>query len=236
MNPLLSNSQVDRAGEILRLHGLGESVELTALTDSMVTLTNFRQQHVVPLTTAAMGLRSGLTKHGFPVQVSQRLKRIPTILDKLQRESSVRLSRLQDIGGCRAVLPDVKTLRSMQDYLADPSTGRTRELVRIKDYVSTPKDDGYRAVHVVVRYQERLIEVQLRTRVMNLFASTIERLTQIHGENLRDPRDPAIREYFALISHALAAEEAGQEVSRALLARIDEMRVIFMAYLDGRRT
>lgn len=236
MDSSMSNSQVDRAGEILRLHGLGEPVELTALSDSMATLTNFRKQHAVPLTTAAMGLRSGLTTNGFPVQVSQRLKRIPTILDKMQRESSVRLSQLQDIGGCRAVLPNVMTLRSMQLYLEDPSTGRTRELVRIKDYVSTPKDDGYRAVHVVVRYQDRLIEVQLRTRVMNLFASTIERLTQTHGENLRDPTDPAIREYFAMISQALASEEAGQEVSPALLARIEEMRVIFVEYLDGRQT
>jgi predicted nucleic acid-binding Zn ribbon protein len=40
-------------------------------------------------------------------RISQRLKRIPTILDKLHREPGMNLGRMEDIGGCRAVLRDL---------------------------------------------------------------------------------------------------------------------------------
>ena len=45
----------------------------------------------------------------LPVQVSQRMKRVPTIIDKLLREPTLLLSRMQDIGGCRAMLPTLVT-------------------------------------------------------------------------------------------------------------------------------
>ena len=40
--------------------------------------------------------------------VAQRLKRMPTIIDKLDRHPNMKLSTMQDIGGVRAVLPNVK--------------------------------------------------------------------------------------------------------------------------------
>lgn len=51
-----------------------------------------------------MGLRSCLTTEGLELDVSQRLKRLPTIEDKLRRLPRMDLSSMQDIGGCRAVL------------------------------------------------------------------------------------------------------------------------------------
>ncbi len=37
------------------------------------------------------------------------MKRVATIIDKLLRESTLLLSRMQDIGGCRAILPTLVT-------------------------------------------------------------------------------------------------------------------------------
>lgn len=39
----------------------------------------------------------------LPVHVSQRLKRVPTIMNKLLSEPTLPLSRMHDIGGCRAI-------------------------------------------------------------------------------------------------------------------------------------
>lgn len=44
---------------------------------------------------------------GCRVEVTQRLKRFIMIYDKLQREATLDLSRMQDIGGVRAVLDSI---------------------------------------------------------------------------------------------------------------------------------
>jgi ppGpp synthetase/RelA/SpoT-type nucleotidyltranferase len=41
-----------------------------------------------------------------PLDISQRLKQLATITDKLQRMPKTRLARMQDIGGCRATFVD----------------------------------------------------------------------------------------------------------------------------------
>lgn len=43
-------------------------------------------------------------EEGEPI-VAQRLKRVPTIAGKLLREPGMKLSRMEDVGGVRAVLP-----------------------------------------------------------------------------------------------------------------------------------
>ena len=43
--------------------------------------------------------------------VAQRLKRMPTIISKLERLPWLRLSRMQDVGGCRDDCSDVQTMR-----------------------------------------------------------------------------------------------------------------------------
>jgi hypothetical protein len=40
-----------------------------------------------------------------------------TILDKLERESSLSLDKMQDIGGCRAVLNSLDDLRRLRDRI-----------------------------------------------------------------------------------------------------------------------
>ena len=103
----------------------------------------FRALHATPLQTATRGLRSAVTSEGLPVQVSQRLKRVPAIINKLLRESTLPLSRMQDIGGCRAMLPTIPTIRAVQDRLARPS--RARELMTISDYIPIPVIRGIAA-------------------------------------------------------------------------------------------
>lgn len=105
------------------------------------------------------------------VEVTQRLKRIWTIIDKLVREPKMQLATMQDIGGCRAVLASIDDVRRVQRRLM-----RNRPPLRVSDYIAEPRASGYRALHAVVEYDNRKIEVQLRTRVMHEWAITVERL------------------------------------------------------------
>ncbi len=236
--PPLSRSAVNRAGDVLReLMAVSGAEALTRIEPERVaaaldTLSEWRAVHAKPLQAATMGLRSRVSTAGCrQIEVSQRLKRIPTILDKLRREPGMELGRMDDIGGCRAVLSDLDELQRVRDRYANAPV-----MVRIKDYISEPKDDGYRAVHVIVKYDDRRIEVQLRTRIQHEWAFTVEGVTSRFGLDVKaGGGPPEVREWFAAVSEAMALEEHGRPVGPELLHRIDTLRAAARPYLQGSR-
>lgn len=233
MTAALTNNQIDKAGRALRKWMRGEDVAHRDIDQAIEILLRFRAAHQYPLGKATMGLRSVVrTEHCSRVEVSQRLKRAPTIVDKLAREATLSLPRMQDIGGCRAVLGSIEELRRVEARLK-----RNRPPVGYSDYVKHPRASGYRGVHVVVLYDddqgiERRIEVQLRTLVMHEWAITVERLSGRIGENLKRDGRHAVQELLASISHAMALEEVGMTVDASLLMKMDELRRRAVPYLQ----
>lgn len=222
----LTSSQVKKAGHVLRKHARGEAVDAASVARAFDVLLAFRAEHSMPLRKANMGLRSMVRTAGAEVEVSQRLKRVPTILDKLQREPTLALSKMQDIGGCRAVLANVDEVRRVEARLK-----KNRPPVGYADYIEQPRASGYRGVHVVVEYDGRSIEVQLRTRVMHAWAITVERLAWRLGENLKGDGDHVVQQLLRVISEAMAVEERGDVVDASLLAELEALRAQAAPYL-----
>jgi hypothetical protein len=88
----------------------------------------WRRQHAYPLSKVNAGLRHYLNPYGRP-SVTQRLKKWPTIIYKLQRHSTMRLSAMQDVGGLRAILPNQTAV--------DEITGRLRRIGGAGSWPST---------------------------------------------------------------------------------------------------
>ncbi len=214
---------------------LGEPPDPEVIDTAINTLLRFRAAHQYPLGKATMGLRSVVrTELCSRVEVSQRLKRAPTIVDKLARESTLSLPRMQDIGGCRAVLRSLDELRRVESRLK-----KNRPPVGYSDYIVTPRSSGYRGVHIVVRYEdlegiERRIEVQLRTLVMHEWAITVERLSGRIGSNLKGDGEHTVQRLLAVIAQAMAHEEMGMTVDASLLSEMDELRSQAAPYLQMR--
>ena len=104
--------------------------------------------------------------------VAQRLKRTPSILAKLRRFPSMKLSRMQDIGGARAVLPGIAEVDDLRRRYMQGNRRSAHTFVAEKDYIRRPKASGYRGIHLTYRYGSRenpdynglQIEIQLRTK------------------------------------------------------------------------
>ena len=73
---------------------------------------------------------------GTPI-VAQRLKRMPTINDKLKRFPTMNLSRMQDIGGIRAVVESYRDVLKLDDAYKNKSKYSQFEhcLLRGKNYI-----------------------------------------------------------------------------------------------------
>jgi ppGpp synthetase/RelA/SpoT-type nucleotidyltranferase len=108
----------------------------------------------------------------------RRAKSTVSIVEKLRREST-KLSRMQDIAGCRVIIGGVlEQDRFVESLKAD------FPVAKLVDRRDSPSH-GYRAVHVIVKTHGKLIEVQVRTSLQHLWAEVSERSA--------DLLDPAIK-------------------------------------------
>lgn len=166
---------------------------------------------------------------GCRQQVTQRLKRRETILDKLMREPTLALASMQDIAGCRAVVDSIAEVRRIRARLQ-----HRRPVYASYDYITCPRPSGYRGVHVVVDYHGRQIEVQLRTIVMHEWAIAVERLGGRIAEDLKSGHGPVeVLEWLRAVSRAMAMEEEGNAVPADLAGEIDALRAKAVPFLRG---
>ena len=102
--PRHSKSRVNRAGDAIRSN--------QGTLDDLVVLENWRASHAYIINTFQANIRR--RTRGKNYDVGQRLKRRPTIEDKLVREPGMRLSRMHDVAGCRVVCDDIDALKSFR--------------------------------------------------------------------------------------------------------------------------
>jgi putative GTP pyrophosphokinase len=129
-----SKGQIDRAGELLKRYNGNEE----ELNQALEILSNFRACHAYPINTFQATLRYKLKALGIESLTSQRLKRTPSILSKLERYDGMRLSQMQDIGGLRAVLPTITDVYNLKRAYDNIKFGH--EIKSEKDYIEFPKE------------------------------------------------------------------------------------------------
>ena len=118
--------------------------------------------------------------------IKTRLKSTESIMDKLYRkklpfEVSAVEECLTDVAGIRVICPFIEDIYRLADCLLQQDDVK---LIRIKDYIKNPKDNGYRSLHLIVEIpiflqnekKQMKVEVQLRTIAMDFWASLEHRL------------------------------------------------------------
>lgn len=111
-SPSYSRGEVDRAGTLLARRPQCTQDELAHALD---VINNWRSSHSFPLNTLQMNLRVQSSRIADDWLVAQRLKRVSSIYEKLRRFPKMNLSRMQDIGGARAVLPTLDDVYSLTE-------------------------------------------------------------------------------------------------------------------------
>lgn len=109
-------------------------------------------------------IRKTLSDMGIQAEVSGREKSPCSIWQKM-RQKNISFEQLSDIIAFRVIVEDV-----IDCYQVLGIIHAAYHMVpeSFKDYISTPKDNGYRSLHtVVVGPEKQRIEIQIRTHEMN---------------------------------------------------------------------
>ena len=111
-----SKEEIDQAGSIL----LDRTADEATITSALAVINNWRSSHNFPLNTFQVTLR----RHARDVQpdsiVAQRIKRLSSIEQKLRRFGWLKLSEMQDLGGCRHFI-EIRATNLQLDAVAAPS-------------------------------------------------------------------------------------------------------------------
>ena len=211
--PDYSKRQINNAGTIIRNPNAAEEDRNSALA----VIDNWRAAHAYPMHVFYMNLRRK-TEPRADVLVAERLKRLDSIVSKLQREPGMELYRMQDLGGCRLIVPTIKDVQMYSDKFQH---SRIRhELKKVNDYIQTPKLSGYRSLHLIYRFKTdtpekniynqypMLIELQFRTHLQHLWATAVETIGLFTNQALKSGQgDEAIKRFFIVVSSLFALKE-----------------------------
>lgn len=189
---------------------------------------DYRKRHLEPLTRFTLELQEWLQSFQKSYYIAQRLKRRPQILRKLRR-FSVRLTQLQDIGGCRIIVDKNRDVDDLIKYISDKiSQSGFAEIARVADYRELGRDDtGYRAHHIILNVSGFKIELQLRSKIQHYWSESIERTSVIYGHRLKEKEGaPEVIDYFKTFSNALHIIESNQSIDGSVEIELQAKRII----------
>lgn len=206
-SPKYSKKQINNAGKIISDTTLtfGDRKQVLDI------INNWRASHAYPLQI----ITSNLRKNNPNAIVVQRLKRLDSIIGKLERFPDMDLYRMQDLGGCRVI---VDTIDQVYDSIKKYNLSRIRHILKREyDYIQNPKPSGYRSYHMVYQFQSdkketynknMLIEIQFRTRLQHVWATAVEMMGIYTKNNLKSSQgDEDILRFFTLVSSLFAIIE-----------------------------
>jgi ppGpp synthetase/RelA/SpoT-type nucleotidyltranferase len=199
----ISKTQIDRLGDRLRRD--------PASREDLIVLDSYRRSFGEAYEAVVQELR-----HTLALEVTGRpAKSTNSIVEKLKRES-IRLTQVQDIAGCRVVVTDSVEQEHVVSKLLEifPGAG-------VMDRRKTPSY-GYRAVHIVVKTSDKLVELQIRTRLQHLWAEVSEKYGDLFGSEIKyGGGDEQLRELLKKMSDLIGSYE-DLELSMPQIAESDQ--------------
>jgi (p)ppGpp synthase/HD superfamily hydrolase len=174
--PQYSREKVNQCARVLtdeEIH-LETMEDVQRVDEAFTVVGNWRSSHSFPLNTFKIGLLRKANQVDEHSLVAQRLKRLSSITAKLRRFPEMKLTQMQDIAGCRAIVSSVKEVYDLVKLYKRSEI--KHKLVHEDDYIQHPKPSGYRSVHLIygyygdkkITYNTLKVEMQLRSTLQHV--------------------------------------------------------------------
>ena len=138
-------------------------------------------------------------KHNPIHHMERRVKEMTSLVKKLQRkgltiDAETAKANILDIAGIRVVCNYLEDIYVIEKLLLKQEDVK---LLKRKDYIEHPKENGYRSLHIVVsipvfladRVEATPVEIQIRTIGMDMWASLEHKIRYKNNTNSEDYKD-----------------------------------------------
>ena len=208
MPKIYTNSEINKAGKMLV-----ENVSKDEIDKATDIISHWRAAHASYTEIMKNILQKRAGRVDSKAIVVSRLKKLDSIKLKLSLIRDMQLSRMQDIGGCRVVVSNLRKASYLNKILKRFTS--KFKLINEKDYILHPKRTGYRGYHLVYEYEHNnkeeyriLVEVQVRTMLQHAWATAVETVGLFTGSALKSNiGDEKWREFFIMVSKLFSLEE-----------------------------
>lgn len=107
-----------------------------------------------------------ILKENINVKIHYRKKAPYSIWKKINKRNSD-LNSISDIAAVRII---TKSTRDCYKVLGIIHRNFSAKVGRTKDYISNPKPNGYRSIHTDIIFNNKVFEIQIRSRAMHMIA------------------------------------------------------------------
>lgn len=138
-------------------------------------------------------------KHNPIHHMERRVKEMTSLVKKLQRkgltiDAETAKTNILDIAGIRVLCNYLEDIYVIEKLLLKQEDVK---LLKRKDYIQHPKENGYRSLHIVVsipvfladRVEVTPVEIQIRTIGMDMWASLEHKIRYKNNTNTEDYKD-----------------------------------------------
>ena len=208
--PNFSREKVSKAGKTL----ISKTASGREQDDALELLNHWRACHAYPINTFQATLRNRLKRLKIQALVAQRLKRTPSILKKLERNPGMQMARMQDIGGLRAIVNNIADVYKLRTIYSEVKLNHEKS--GEYDYIVSPKDSGYRSLHLIYKYKNPenpvydglSLELQIRTKLQHAWATAVETIGTYLDQSLKSSEGSVEwLDYFKIVSAVFAHME-----------------------------
>jgi Region found in RelA / SpoT proteins len=232
--PQYSRRQVNAAGdELIRFQDTVQPYKIMDIAvvekyfETLNIINNWRSSHSGPLLSMRMLLTRQAQGVDWNALIAQRIKRLSSIELKLRRFKTMKLSQMQDIGGCRAIVDSVAQVRKLAENFRKSRTQNIFD--HIDDYIETPQTTGYRGIHLIYRFISHTdlqrcsnlkIEIQLRSLLQHAWATAVETVGSFTRQALKSSQgEEQWLRFFELMGTVVAIREDTPPVANTPLDR-----------------
>ena len=111
-------------------------------------------------------IHKALEKENIEFSIYHRKKNPYSIWKKINKKN-IDLNSISDLAAVRII---TKSTRDCYKVLGIIHRNFSAKIGRTKDYISNPKPNGYRSIHTDVIFTDKIFELQIRSRAMNMIA------------------------------------------------------------------
>ncbi len=226
----MTKGQIDRLGE-----RISQSKQVSP--EDLDMLQEFRKSYSDALSHMFEAIKEATVKVDEKAIVTFRIKRIDTIIRKLQRfadneHGKMKLSRMWDIAGCRCILcsPIEDKIYKLADDISD--IDGLSEKNEGNDYVYQAKPDGYRSYHMYVEHvaYQKPIEIQIRNKTMHTWATLVEIFDLLFGLGIKEGNKNNILQEFLLL---YSRKDELTPLEKERFIQIEQEKQIFKSICDA---